>query len=267
MARTPRAASLLVLLALLPVAACGDESTQTTTASAADADAPSYLSLAEAEAAFEGARVELVRDREAIIAPEVHPAPRDSARFASNSGAEFGLLVFATAGDARRAVRSVQATDLVSRGGGYAVARNLIAVFPAERGAAHVTVARAMRRLAQQAGAPRPSLYEITQATQRYAGRIVTVDGTLNALVPRGSAHPRGLELVRAGDATILVVPAGDADVPEAILDTAAHDPHLRAVGRVGVVGSDVVTAAHTGDLGLRDGDAVIVADSIEPVA
>lgn len=141
------------LLAFVLIAAgCGEDGDRS-----ADPSSAAHYSLAEVEAALDRSRLGVVRDRGAITASEVEPAPSESARFATQGGKEFEVLVFPTAADAIQAADEVAATDLVSDGGSYARQANVIAAFPRGDHEAYRVAQRVIGDLAVDSRDPGPT--------------------------------------------------------------------------------------------------------------
>lgn len=140
----------LVLFACAFAAACGDD--EADTAGARDDDREPFVTLAEAEGVIEKGALAVVRTGGDADVAGVDGEPDrgetslvDAARYETQSGREFDLLVFSSVAAARRASPSVvEDDDSAIR------AANVLTVFPAryQRVDAYAAVARAMRRLA-----------------------------------------------------------------------------------------------------------------------
>lgn len=141
----------LVLGACVAAAGCGDD--EAGSPGERPDQGSAFITLAEAEDVIEKGRLAVVRTgADADIGAATADAKLedaalvDAARYESQSGREFDLLVFASPAAARRASPVVDAAD----GGAAIRAANVIAVFPTrpEQVDAYRAVARAMRRLA-----------------------------------------------------------------------------------------------------------------------
>jgi hypothetical protein len=136
----PSATIGLMLMTAAVATGCGDDAGTATSPSKAT---QAFVTLTEAESLIEDRALAIVRSGEA----DGYDRPLvDAARYESQSGREFDLLVFASQSAARRAAPAV--VDLKDGESGVRAA-NLVAVFP-ERFArvdAYRAVARALRRL------------------------------------------------------------------------------------------------------------------------
>ena len=146
-----------MLMACLVAAGCGDDDARPTDAARPDGATP-FVSLSEAEGVIEQGRIAVVRTGGSADVGGVDGEPDraetavvDGARYASQSGREFDLLIFRSASAARRASSSV--VD-VEDGESAIRAANVIAVFPERYNDvdAYRSVARALRRLAVACG-------------------------------------------------------------------------------------------------------------------
>lgn len=125
---------------------CGDDDADT--ADRAQHDTTPFITLTEAEGVIERGALAVVRTGGADVDSDVADAGLiDAARYGSQSGREFDVLVFASAAAARRASASV--VD-VAQGESGIRAVNVVTVFPtrSNEGDAYRSVARAMGRLA-----------------------------------------------------------------------------------------------------------------------
>ena len=146
--RGPRRLVLVTLAlgACLPALGCGEQDADTA-GSAADAATP-FITLTEAEAVIEQGAPAVVRTGGGDAESQLDDAGLvDAARYESQSGREFDVLVFSTPAAAREASASV----VDAEDGESAIrAVNVLTVFPARSNEvdAFRAVARAMRRLA-----------------------------------------------------------------------------------------------------------------------
>lgn len=125
---------------------CGDDDPRM--ASPGPPDPTPFITLTEAEDVIERGALAVVRTGGADIEPDVADAGLvDAARYESQSGREFDVLVFASQAAAQRASASVIDVD---EGESGIRAVNVLTVFPARSSEvdAYRSVARAMRRLA-----------------------------------------------------------------------------------------------------------------------
>lgn len=139
-------ACTLALGACAFVLGCGDDDSGT--ASPAARDATPFITLTEAEDVIERGALAVVRTGGADVEPDVAAAGVvDAARYESQSGREFDVLVFGSPAAAQRAAAS--AIDIEDGESGIR-AVNVLTVFPARSNEvdAYRSVARAMRRLA-----------------------------------------------------------------------------------------------------------------------
>ena len=138
---------LLLLLGSGLLVACGGDDDDRAPRSA-DARAP-HLSLAEVESVLERGRLGVVRTGGADRSPlgDVPARLVESARYASQSGREFDVYVFASERDARRALSAILPRD--EEASSEARAANVVAVFPQRfrEQDAYRAAASAMRRL------------------------------------------------------------------------------------------------------------------------
>ena len=180
-----------VLAAALLFVGCGDEER-----SAATVQEPSpFVSLSEAESVLEGKLAVVRSGSGALTATEVQPPPVESARYSTQAGPEFEVLVFGSPAAARSALSSIRDTDAVERGGEAQQAANVVAVFLrqpdsgalqrasqelARLGAAcegAEGVDHALRRLCFDDGAVPPEGEGADPDEAAPAGSTVTVDG------------------------------------------------------------------------------------------
>jgi hypothetical protein len=260
---------LLAALVLLGAGCGGDDETPQPTAGAG-----AEYELTDVENALEGAGLAIVRDGPAEISSEVSPSPDDSVHYADRSGAEFEVLVFATRAQARRAHGDIASTELVSDGGAYTTAANVVAALPRPpRDGAFREVWETFRRLAVKAGGSQPGDMgvgpgEIATHPDRYAGQTVTVAGTRVRLLAAGSERPLALVVRGRGVRELLVVPDRGVRVPAAARGPGgpADSPRIRATGvvtRLGEPGGPDVPHEDEA-LSFRGGDPVLLASSIE---
>ena len=140
------AACTLALGACTFAPGCGDDDPGT--ASPAARDTAPFITLTEAEDIIEHGALAVVRTGGADVEPDIADAGLvDAARYASQSGREFDVLVFGSPAAAQRAAASVVDDEAGESG---IRAANVLAVFPARPSGRHRprSVARAMRRLA-----------------------------------------------------------------------------------------------------------------------
>ena len=145
--------TLVVLCACAVTVGCGDDDAPSG-ADVARGDTTAFITLAEAEGVIEEGALAVVRTGGDADVAGVDGEPDrddasliDAARYESQSGREFDLLVFRSEAAARRASGPV--VDLEDGQSGIRAA-NVVAVFPArfDEVDAYRAVARAMRRLA-----------------------------------------------------------------------------------------------------------------------
>jgi hypothetical protein len=118
-------------LILLPLAGCGEDEPAASAAGGVDPGrAISHITLAEAGSLLDD-RLAVVRTGRgrAALAGEVDPRPVESARYETQDGEEFDLLVFATPAAARAAMPSIARTEVVRGDGAAARAVNVVAAF------------------------------------------------------------------------------------------------------------------------------------------
>ena len=264
------AVALAWLTLVLVFSACGDDDRPTPSA---EERAP-LPRLRDVGNALEGAGLALVRDSDATIAAKVEPRPVDSARYAARSGPEFDVLVFADAAQARRAREDVAQTDLVSRGGSYTSAGNVIAAMPEPPGDGAYRVAwQTFRRLARKAGGPRqtgvaPS--EVAAHPEGYRGEQLAVTGGVVRLLPAGSERPLAFTIRGAGTRELLVVPRRGVAIPPTLTGAADTGPRPRArvtgeATRMRTEGGPTVPH-EDGALAYLGGDPVLLASSVRPL-
>jgi hypothetical protein len=138
-------ACTLAVASCAVVLGCGDDAD---TADRGERDATPFITLTEAERVIERGALAVVRTGGGDVDPDVaEQGLVDAARYESQSGREFDVLVFASPAEARRASASV--IDVEDGESGIR-AVNVLAVFPARSNEvdAYRSVARAMRRLA-----------------------------------------------------------------------------------------------------------------------
>lgn len=262
----------IAALTLATLTACGEEDRPIASAE----EQPANYRLRDAGNALEGAGLSLVTDGAADIAREVTPRPVDSARYAARNGAEFDVLVFADAAQARLARADVAETDPVAGGGAYTTAGNLIAAMPEPPGErAYRVVWQTFRRLARKAGGRQPgdvgvAPAEIASHPDRYRGEELTVTGRVVRLLPVGAEQPLAFTIRGDRRRELLVVPERGVDIPPALVDAPDTDPppRVRVTGEATRMrdGGPPNVPHEEDTLAYRGGDPVLVAADLRTI-
>lgn len=268
-------ATVLIFVACAVLAACGSQD-KTATTPATTPSGPLYT-LNSAEGRLEGAGLELQRDgsQSAAIVDTVDPKPRVAQRYASQSGTEFDLLVYATSALAKQALASAARTDVVRSGGAYTRAANLVVVTPdgpRDNDLAAV-IFRVFNTLSGRTSdadlSGRTTATELARLGDRAAGRAVTVVGPVGQLLPSGGpARAFFLGGSRPGE-RLLVVPRKGAVIPldlgGSALKTGSGRLRVSGVIRPIADAGQYVASGDSSFLQIRSGDIVLIAQTVEP--